>query len=262
MSEPEVDSAMSQGKLYLGHGMAARQGAPRRHSYMQAAVKLLTDEGIVSPLMLEIGSWAGGSAVTLGKAMNRYGNGGTLVCIDAWRPYFDLTVNFEEVYRKMDTAARDGTIFGLFKHNIRAAGLASQVIPLRGLSADVLPQFPESWFDLAFVDGSHNYEDVLSDIRGCARVLKEDAILCGDDLELQLDECPVEYTREMAKAKRDYAAHPRTGTSYHPGVTLAVAELLGRVPCWEGFWAVRKRSGGWVSCELPAADAGWPDHFG
>lgn len=257
----DLTAVLASGVPYFGHEMAARQGAPRRHAYMQAAVKLLAAEGVRSPLILEIGSWAGGSAVTWGRALQRYCAGGSVVCIDAWQPYFDLGKNSEDVYRAMDEAARNGGILKLFMHNVRVSGLGRTVIPLRGRAREVLGLLPDGWFDLAFIDGSHAYADVLTDIRESMRVVAEGGIVCGDDLELQLSQCPEDYARRTALEDRDTVPHPENGNWFHPGVTLAVAEVFGEVSCWQGFWGVRKKGSGGASFTLPEPEPGVPNHL-
>lgn len=262
MKDHDVAPAVAAGKLYFGHAMAARQGAPRRHAYMQAAVKLLAQEGVEHPKIVEIGSWAGGSAITWGRAIQKYASGGWILCVDHWQPYFDLSRNSEDVYRLMDAAARSGDILELFRHNITVAGLEKMVLPIRGLAKDVLPLLPQDWFDLAFIDGSHAYKDVVRDIQQSCRLVRQGGIVCGDDLELELGACPPEYTKRMSDEDRDYVPHPNSGVSYHPGVTLAVAEIFGEVSCWEGFWAMRRGGEAWMKFSLPEPEAGCPDHLG
>ena len=56
---------MSNNKPYFGKVMWASQGDPVRHAYMQCLVRAqCRDRGEKPFLILEIGSWAGGSAIT------------------------------------------------------------------------------------------------------------------------------------------------------------------------------------------------------
>jgi hypothetical protein len=65
--------------------------------------------------------------------------------------------------------------------------------------------------------------------------------ILGDDLELQLHECiDVFEPFDMELLKNiDEVYHESRNTYYHPGVTLAVAEVLGPVMIWSGFWATQ-----------------------
>jgi hypothetical protein len=88
-------------------------------------------------------------------------------------------------------------------------------------------------------------------------LLADGGLLCGDDLEHQTppDDC----------AGLDPAIHymqdPATGVRYHPGVTRAVAEALGPVSAYEGFFAMRKSGGGYVPVDLRGKTASIPRHF-
>lgn len=256
-----VQDIIKSGKPYFGGRFSACQGARRRHTYMQELVKLLASEGVKAPLLLEVGSWAGGSAVTWGKALEMYCEGGKVLCADHWKPYFDLAKNTQQVYHKMDSAAQGNAILDLFLHNVLTSGVEDRVLVLRGDSKVTLPLLKPGTFDLAFIDASHVYDDVLPDIKTCAELVREGGIICGDDLELQLDECPLEHTKQFAH-EHDYIPHPTTKVGYHPGVTLAVAEVFGKVSCWEGLWAMRKTKTGWTQFDLPTPPPGHPPHLG
>jgi hypothetical protein len=157
------------------------------------------------------------------------------------------------VYREMAAALASGKIFDLFRHNVRAAGHENMVFPLIGASQDVLPFFRPASFDLVFIDGDHAYSRAKADIEMAVSLVAPQGILCGDDLELQLDEVDADFAAR--ERQRDYVPDSKTGDSYHPGVTLAVGEHFGRVSAWEGFWAIRKGRSGWEPLDLPMRKA-------
>jgi hypothetical protein len=59
----------------------------------------------------------------------------------------------------------------------------------------------------------------------------------------------------------DYIADPRTGTMFHPGVTLAVGEFFGEVSCYHGFWIVQKSRVGYYPVSLKDAVGVLPRHW-
>ena len=248
-------------KPYFGPDHAALQGVPRRHAYMQAIVKKLAGEGRDEQHVLEIGSWAGGSAITWAKALQRHCRSGQVVCVDHWKPYLDLAVNTKPVYKKMDDAAHKGLTFGLFCDNVKAAGVENVVVTVMGRSIDTLPLLRSDYFDVVFIDGSHAREDVDLDIGWSIRLIRDGGIICGDDLELQLHQCDMDHAVKAAQEGRDYVPHPTTKRMYHPGVTLAVHEWFGEVSCWEGLWAMRRRGHKWEQFELTDVESGFPDHL-
>jgi len=247
---------LAHNKPYFGKVMWAGQGNPIRHAYMLSVVELLSKGREGKPFkILEIGSWAGGSAITWAEAIRKFNQGrGLVICLDPWKLYFDpcgyseLPDEGQIVYREMAEALQTGKIFDLFSHNIRAAQQKDLIVPLRGSSNELLPLFCDEWFDLIFVDGDHTYVSVMEDLMNSARLVSEGGVLCGDDLELQISQIDLNYA--MAHKQMDYICDPQSRVWYHPGVTLAVGEFSREVSAWEGFWAMRKRAGNWEKVEL------------
>jgi len=238
--------------------MGAFQGDPIRHYHMDMLVKREAERLGGRPIkILEIGSWAGGSAITWANALKRHNNGlGIVICVDAWRPYFETSgysdLNDLTHYRKMQKALEDEKIYSLFLHNIRTSGHDDIVVPIRGESDLILPLLQKEGFDLIFVDGAHDFISVTKDLKNCCRLVIQDGIICGDDLELQLHETDIEFGRQHRQM--DYICDPLTKKWYHPGVTWGVAEQFTAVTVRDGFWATRYTGQGWTEVHIPAAD--------
>lgn len=250
---------LSHNKPYFGRIMGALQGHPTRHAYMQLLVErqCSSNRKNKSFNVLEIGSWAGGSAITWANAIERFKDRkGLVICIDPWKLYFDPSKYSDspdsqrEIYLEMADALSSGKIYDLFLHNIRTSKYNDIILPFRGSSNDILPLFGNKRFDVVFVDGDHTYASVLKDITNSARLVSEAGILCGDDLELQIPRFDLEHAKEHKD--KDYILDPKTNEWYHPGVSLAVGEFLGEVSAYEGFWAMRRRGGSWEKVELYA----------
>jgi radical SAM superfamily enzyme YgiQ (UPF0313 family)/SAM-dependent methyltransferase len=242
------------GKPYFGRLYDAFQGRAVRHATMQALLERASAARGGDPFqILEVGSWAGGSAITWADALKRYHGGrGRVVCVDPWKVYFQPEECSElpdaTRYERMRDALLSGRILELFFYNLRTSGHDDVVAPFRGHSADLLPLFADATFDLVFIDGAHDYPSVRGDLQHGSRLVKEGGILCGDDLELQLAD--LEGDQAHRNRERDYICDPGSGTWFHPGVTLAVGELLGRVSSLDGFWAVRKCGDYWEPFDL------------
>ena len=52
--------------------------------------------------------------------------------------------------------------------------------------------------------------------------------------------------------------NPTTSEGFHPGSTRAVAEQIGPVSAWNGFWAVKKEEHGWSNLNLDSIEAPIP----
>lgn len=117
--------------------------------------------------MLEIGSFQGQSATWwLDNILTNTNS--SLTCID---PFFERP-------RVPD--------FKIFMSNIEKTGKKQQVRVLRGLSGDILPKLIESkeMFDLIYVDGSHEYKDVLEDCLNSWKMLNPNGLLILDDYKM------------------------------------------------------------------------------
>jgi predicted O-methyltransferase YrrM len=240
------------GLPYFGPVLYARLGLMTRHAYMRAmAADYCRKKRDDRVRVLEIGSWAGGSALTWARALVESGLKDALVlCLDSWVPYFDpRDFGNDKVYADMDRSLKEGTLFDLFLHNVETSGFRDLIVPIRGTSAKTLPLLAESSFDIVFVDGGHGYANVKNDLALCRPLVAEGGILCGDDLELQASEIDRDFARKSLE--EDYIRDPKTGKDYHPGVAMAVGDTFGDVSVREGFWAMRKRGTGWEALSLP-----------
>lgn len=111
-----------------------------------------------------------------------------------------------------------------------------------------MPLLAVNGYDLAFIDGDHSYDACLDDIRKAMPLMKEGGILCGDDLDPLIGQCDEAFARANRNAQP--ATDPCTGRLFHPGVTLAVADLFAEVFSSMGFWAVRKVNGRFIPPDI------------
>jgi hypothetical protein len=180
---------------------------------------------------LEVGSYEGGSAVTISHAIGEKYKLGAVTCIDPWKPYLE---GHGGVGTQMDSELASGAVFERFKRNITHAHEKAPISYYVGTLREVLPLISKQKFDLIFIDGAHSYEPVFEDLRLAAPLLRKGGILCGDDLETQSGDITIEA------AKSEWNGH------CHPGVTKAVWDFFGRTIWAEhAVWAVRKKLNGW-----------------
>ena len=178
--------------------------------------------------LLEVGSWAGESAILWADKMQELGVNGRVTCIDQWKPYCEMA--------SMDKELEDGRIFELFLYNIEKSQSGHMVQYFRGDSRRLLPMFRANSLDMVYIDGDHSYRYVKSDIRNAMRIVKIGGVISGDDLELQLDDLLPNLNTDDIPLVDPYI-------QCHLGVTTAVWEIFKRrISSWQGFWAVRKKS--------------------
>ncbi|KQO79777.1 class I SAM-dependent methyltransferase [Rhizobium sp. Leaf262] len=238
-----------------------RQGPAVRKAYMASTVSHLCSNGFKRINILELGAWAGASTITWAQALRKSGVTGQVHCVDIWSPYFDLEANDSSLYAAMNEVAETGEIFRIFESNLRAAGVSDIVGWTRGTTKDVLPTIADQSYDIVFVDASHIYKEVLFDIREAKRIVADGGIICGDDLELFIDQVDVDAMNGFIERGIDFKLDPGTKTPYHPGVTRAIAETFDKVSMLEGFWAIQRHGEGWALVDLSTFDGEIPDHL-
>ena len=240
-------------KPYFGFIMAAGQTSVQRKPYMRKSVELGIKNSKKNDFkILEIGSWAGNSAILWANSIKQSNVNGLVVCVDPWLPYTDPNVNvgISHITLTMERALKNNKIYNLFLHNIRTTEHSDIIKPYRGDSDKLLPTLRDGEFNLVYVDGSHFYSQAIKDLRNCTRLVAEGGFICGDDLEMQIHEVDLKNTED--EREKDYILDPKTNKHFHPGVTLAVAEYFDcEVSCFEGFWIMQKTNSGWKKVILP-----------
>ncbi len=215
-----------------------------RHAAMMATVRAALARNSALHI-LEIGAWCGASAMLWAESIARYGDAAqiaasSITCVDAWKPYFTATDLEDEKYRMFEQATRNDVIYRTFCHNAKVAQArwGVRVDHIRGLSEDVYPDLEPGHFNLIYIDGSHYFDDVRFDMDNAKALAPIGGMICGDDLEAELHEVDGENLR--AHLNNDFIRDPKSGTKYHPGVTLAMAESFSAVTSHYGYWITRK----------------------
>jgi len=261
MSYFDLCAALLTNKPYFGSALRSLQGFPARHKYFRPTVESVAKDAQQDLNILEIGTWVGASTLSWLQALKDLGVEGKITCVDIWEPYFDTTDNADVHYEEMNEFSEKDLSYALFRHNIKSANFEHQVIVKKGASKDILPTLADRSFDIIYIDGSHILDDVLTDLQEAKRLVKLGGIICGDDLELQLNEVDKANHRRGLEGGVDYMPSWQDGPEYHPGVTEAVWQVFGEVGNWEGFWAIANTDGGWQPPVLDMDGAQIPPHI-
>lgn len=236
--------AVESNKPYFGRRLSAFQSPPVRYALMAALTRHVL-RGKKAGRVLEIGSWAGASAITFGAVIQELGiPDREIVCVDPWEEYFgeeDSSLH----YRNMNAATVTGEIQNLFHHNVKACGLEGMIHVRKAYSREALPEMENDSFDLVYIDGSHKKDEVLYDLWQAKRLVKCAGLICGDDLELLKFEIDPEAHQVAVEKDLDFVADPRSGIKYHPGVTEAIAAVFSDVWQKHGLWCVERSGEQW-----------------
>jgi len=236
-------------KPYFGTVVLAAQTWEERKPYMRRIVEQET-QNKNEFYLLEIGSWAGNSAVLWADAIKSSGCKGMVLCIDPWKPYIkeqQEKVNSATII--MNKALKKGSVFKLFLHNIQTSHYSDMIFPFKGCSDRVLPLLREKSFDMAYIDGDHSYSGIKKDLHNVVRLIGDGGIVCGDDFDINVLEIDRDYAEENKEV--NVVIDPKTKRAYHPGVCLAVSEFFGTdISNYCGFWAMRRTGNQWQKVTL------------
>ena len=198
--------AIKNKKPYFGKSILSIQGNPERQRHMTALVKNICSHRNGKPLkILEIGSWAGASAVTWASAIQKYNNGlGQVFCVDSWESSNTSPANQEGWDLHMNNLLKNYFIYQMFIHNIQCSGCSSIVTALRGYSKDIILNFAHNSFDIIYIDAGHDHESVKNDNKNSKPNLIISGILCGDDFNLKFSKVDNEELLIHLNSGKDY----------------------------------------------------------
>lgn len=210
---------------------------------------------------MEIGTWFGASALSWAQGLKEYFESrGSLTCVDAWEPFFDLDIHKNEKHvLEMEELLESDLVYKVFLHNIKTLPKTINTQHFRGKSEDILKFLKNDSFSVVFIDADHTYDYVKNDILNSTRLVQNYGIICGDDLNLQISE--IDKNHAIKNMNKDFIKDPKTNKNYHPGVTVAVSEIFGDVSSWGGFWAMQKINNSWEKFSLKDLPIIYPNHF-
>jgi len=139
---------------------------PGQEEYLFNKVKSLPNDAVI----VEIGSYKGRSTVAMSYAC--IGTNRKIYCIDTWDGN--------------DTDFSDRNFFEIWQENLVKNGLSQYVVPLRGYSHQILSQWEEltgdKAIDFIFIDGSHQFLDVLKDYEQSLPLVKDGGWIAFQDV--------------------------------------------------------------------------------
>jgi predicted O-methyltransferase YrrM len=188
--------------------------------------------------VMEIGTWFGAGSTRL--ILKHLAHDGLFYSVDSWsaKEYLGLSGHPSKSARRMATITQSAWLSSasrLFRH--QKIHQNANLIQIRVDSKDLSELFnPEMKFDIIYIDGSHVYEDILSDLEFAIRHTRPEGLICGDDLDLGLAESYLDLALENLEMDLVVLSD---GTAFHPGVLLALSKKFKKVNSSNGFWWVR-----------------------
>jgi predicted O-methyltransferase YrrM len=131
-------------------------------------LRWLADNSKNRNLILEIGSWQGRSSRALGDNCP-----GRVVCVDHW------TGSVTDGYIKEDYSE----IYSIFLKNNLDLVLSGKITPINLNSERAFSVLRDIKFDMIFIDGAHDYENVNKDITMWKKCLNDGGLMSGHDAQ-------------------------------------------------------------------------------
>lgn len=136
---------------------------------MESEATYLASVASKSRLIVEVGSWMGRSTCALAANAGE----GMVFAVDTWKGSSEHAGQL--------AAKPEGWLFSEFRRNTQ--GLPIVPVPLPSLDAAFLFAKTSIQFDAIFLDASHDYDSVKSDILAWTPLLRPNGILCGHDYD-------------------------------------------------------------------------------
>jgi hypothetical protein len=131
---------------------------------------VIPDTSNVAIKYVEIGVFCGFNLVSVGHTFGSHPDS-KLYAIDPWSNY----EGYNEFLETQDYNYR------CYKNNIKVGNIEEKVVELRGFSHEIMPKFDDNFFDIVYVDGSHQYDFVVIDCKLAAQKVKSGAYIIVDD---------------------------------------------------------------------------------
>lgn len=134
--------------------------------------------------IIEVGTWKGQSAINMALSIKKLGLKSKLYCVDTWLGATEFLTTHAHT-RERNLLQKNGypQIYYQFLSNVIHSGVQDVILPIPNTSTNAARYLKNNNIsaDLIYIDASHEYEDVLLDIKFYFDLLDKNGIIFGDD---------------------------------------------------------------------------------
>ncbi len=124
-------------------------------------------------IFVEIGSWKGASSSHMAVEIINQKKNISFFCVDTWEG---------SIENQDSSSVINNTLYNEFKDNM--SPVEGYYTSIRKPSLMAATHFEDSSIDFIFIDASHQYADVIADIKAWLPKLKTGGIIAGHDIDL------------------------------------------------------------------------------
>jgi len=141
-------------------------------------------EKVKPRVIIEVGTWKGASAINMANHTKRLNLKTDIYCVDTWLGAEEFWTSLKD-YEDRNLVVKNGypQIYYQFLSNVFHSNNTDIIIPVPNTSfigSKILKHMGVR-AQLIYIDGSHEYEDVITDIRCYKELLDDGGIIFGDD---------------------------------------------------------------------------------
>lgn len=127
-------------------------------------------------VFVEVGCWLGASVCFLGQKVKEFNKNIKVFAVDHW-------LGSNEIDHQNTIAKLGGPdiLFYTFKQNLKRAEVEDIVTPIRTDSVTGATRFDDKSLAFVFIDASHDYENVLADIKAWLPKIMDGGVIAGHD---------------------------------------------------------------------------------
>lgn len=155
------------------------QGWHGNHSIFQELIAKTNPKVII-----EVGTWKGQSAINMGKIVKKMELDCKIYCVDTWLGAVEFWGAYKHTpERNLNLKNGYPQVYYQFLSNVVHENLQDLIIPFPNTSSIAYTHFKNNNIkaDLIYIDGSHQEEDVYTDIKNYIKLLNQGGIIFGDD---------------------------------------------------------------------------------
>jgi len=143
-------------------------------------------EKIKPTTIIEVGTWKGQSAITMGNAVREFGLNTTIHCVDTWLGAIEFwTTGKNTSERNLSTINGYPQVYYQFLSNVVHNNLQDIILPFPNTSENGYRYFKYNNItaQMIYIDASHEEDDVYKDLNNYYELLDNNGILFGDDYQ-------------------------------------------------------------------------------
>lgn len=163
--------------------------------------------------IIEVGAWLGQSTINMAKILKQGNRDCKITTVDTWLGALEFIDSGKGDHNLMKKNGYP-QVYYQFLSNVVHNEVQEYIDPFPSTSLIAARYFEKNNIkaDLIYIDGSHDYEDVVADLQSYWPLVKDGGIMFGDDYN----------------------------TGLWPGVVKAVDEFSDRIKIEDGFWILNK----------------------